>query len=89
MLSENWFKIDEKRFLLYKLISKVINDKFSNYWSTCISIYFDIFFEFLAVIKYFDYYEDYDKYIKLTTSQHRNKFDIFLLTNLKERYLLL
>ena len=85
-LSKEWFDINEEKFNLYKLIAKTINNKFPYYWSTCISIYFDIFFEFLAIINYFEGYDSYIEYKKHSIQKHLEKFENFLLINMQEKF---
>lgn len=85
-LSKEWFDINEEKFNLYKLIAKTINNKFPYYWSTCISIYFDIFFEFLAIINYFEGYDSYIEYKKHGIQEHLEKFENFLFINMQEKF---
>lgn len=85
-LSKEWFEIDEERFNLYKLIAKTIKKKFPYYWSTCISIYFDIFYEFLAIVNYFDGYANYSEYKKQSIQKHLEKYEYFILINMNERF---
>lgn len=85
-LSQEWFAINESQFDLYKLISNVIKDKFCYYWSTCVSIYFDIFLEFIELIGYFGGYSDYTDYKTHDTKEHVEVFEIFLLKKMEERF---
>jgi len=86
VLSEEWFMLNEEKFNLYKQIARTIRLKFNNYYSTFVSVYFDLFYEFISFIYYIDNYQNFEEYNKFSSEAHREKEEAFLLFNLDEKY---
>lgn len=86
ILSEEWFNIDERRFLLYKKIIKYIKRQSNLYWSTYISLYFDNFLEFLCLLYYFDNFKDYSQYKETSIQIHREHYNTYACIELDRRY---
>ena len=86
ILSEEWFDVTEEVFNLYKKIATFIKNKMNHEYSTYISLYFDIFLEFISLIYYFELYPSYTKFKMFSLSEHRNKFNSFTINRLQENY---
>lgn len=79
-LNEKWFIIKEKQFNLYKIIAKYINMEEDIFYATFISIYFDLFVEFIGLIKYFDQYTTYEEYSRITHEEHYKNGNLIILS---------
>jgi len=70
LFNENWFKVSKEQFYLYKIIAHYFKQYHEVFYSSYISIYFDLFSEFIGLIYYFDDYNNYDDYCKKTPGEH-------------------
>jgi hypothetical protein len=70
LFSTNWFKVSKEQFNLYKIIAQYFKIYHEIFYSSYVSIYFDLFSEFIGLIYYFDNYNDYDDYRKQTLKDH-------------------
>lgn len=70
LLDKKWFDINEKQFVLYKLVAKYFKKYINVYYGSYIGLYFDLFDEFMGLIYYFDDFKDFDKYTKKSIEDH-------------------
>lgn len=71
LLSEDWFKIDEIRFELYKLISKALFSNHSDYyWVYLTCNYFDQMAMFASFVQYIASYDDYREFANVDSTSH-------------------
>lgn len=85
-LGHEWFEIDEKRFNVYKLIKKVIIDLNSSWYKTYCSQYSDDFLYFIALINYFDSFQNYEEFRKVKIEEHPYKLNGVAIEMLKKRF---
>lgn len=70
LLDKKWFDINEKQFVLYKLVAKYFKKYINVHYGSYIGLYFDLFDEFMGLIYYFDDFKDFDKYTKKSIEDH-------------------
>ncbi len=87
ILNQNWFNINEQQFLLYKEIANYFKKYSSYYWCTFISIYFDSFLQFIDLIYYFDGFENFTEYNKISSNEHREKYNSFLISEINKKFI--
>ena len=62
LLSTMWFDLQEKHFVLYKKIYKVLIEQQGSYWSTMTFSYSDQIVAFYSFLRYIASYESYSEY---------------------------
>lgn len=70
LLPIEWFNLKKESFGLYKEVAKFIKKYVDVYYGTYCSLYSDLFTEFVALVYYFDKFENFDKYDEVKTEQH-------------------
>lgn len=79
-LSEEWFKLNEKQFNLYKTIATIFNQRINIPMTTSLSIYKDAPFIFFRLLDYIDRFESFSAFKNKSAIDHSYTFIGFSLT---------
>lgn len=78
ILSEEWFKISEQSFNLYKKVFSIFYTRRNIIWTTQTGVYHGNFSTLMSLLYYFgSLFENYEEYTKLNSKEHREKFNTF------------
>lgn len=76
ILSEEWFSLSEKQFLLYKKIANVFYERKDIYWTVQTGLYAGHSAVFFSLIYYIGlYYDSYTAFKEVNISEHRERFN--------------
>ena len=85
-LDKEWFNINEQRFNCYKLIKSVIIDLNSSWYKTYCTNYSDDFLYLIAILKYFDTFNDFYEFKNIPIEEHPYRVNGGAIKMLKERF---
>jgi hypothetical protein len=75
LLSSMWFDLQEKHFVLYKKIYKVLIEQQGSYWSTMTFSYSDQIVAFYSFLRYIASYESYSEYKTCSLEDHSERYN--------------
>lgn len=86
LLPANWFDIDEKRFLLYKKLKKILIDKNNVYDKIFSSCYSDDLLYLIDFLSYLDSFQTIDEFMKTEVICHQESLNSFVNESLRKRF---
>ena len=83
LISNSWFEIDEKAFLLYKKIGEYFSS--ATYWSSFTLCYGDDLMMFFSLFNYINTYATYDSYLE-NSSMHSEYYNTYVCSQIGDLY---
>lgn len=86
LLSKEWFRLNEKQFLLYKKITKALVTNHKFYWTSMAWAYSDEIVMFYSFINYINSYDKYNEFMTILSEKHSGYFNNFVCSRLVDQY---
>lgn len=86
LLPKEWFEINENQFALYKKMSRIVTQLNNSWYKSYSGVYADGLIQFISLLNYFDSYEDWGKYQKISLATHAEKYNTLAINKLEKHF---
>lgn len=86
LLSPDWFNLQQKHFILYKQIYKVLIQQQSFYWSVMAWSYADQVSMFYTLLRYIADYDSFNDFKKKTPEEHTECYNLCCCNELERQF---
>ncbi len=86
LLSEKWFEISERQYLLWRKIGMLFSDYQRYEWTGYDGVFCDYPVLAFGLLEYICHYDTYEAYKKIPSAMHREYFNTYCCVKLSELY---